>query len=59
MLIDITCIQLHQDIIGSLMFLSQCTRYDITYAVKPLVRAMRKSSKLHVTAAKHILLNLK
>ena len=32
-LLDFTGIQLYQAITGSLMFLSQCTRCDITYAV--------------------------
>ena len=41
------------------MFLSQYTRYDITYAVNQLVRAMNKPSKLHMTAAKHFLRYLK
>ena len=41
------------------MFLSQCTRYDIPYAVNKLARAMSKPSKLHKTAAKHLLRYLK
>ena len=55
MLLDSAGIQLYQAITGSLMFLSQCTRYDITYAVNQLARAMRKPSKLHMTSAKHLL----
>ena len=39
----------YQVITGSLMFLSQCTPYDITYAVNQLARAMNKPSKLHMT----------
>ena len=35
-LLDSTGIQLYQAITGSLMFLSQCARYDITYAVNQL-----------------------
>lgn len=41
------------------MFLSQCTRYDITYAVNQLARAMSKPSKLHMTAGKHLFRCLK
>ena len=59
MLLDSTGIQLYEAITGSLMLLSQCTRYDITYAVNQLVRAMSKPSKLHMTAAKHLLRYLK
>ena len=58
-LLDSTGIQPYQAITVSLMFLSQCTRYDITYAVNQLARAMRKPSKLHMTAAKHLLRCLK
>ena len=59
MLLDSTGIQLYQTITESLMFLSQCTRYDITYAVNQLARAMSKPSKLHMTLAKHLLRYLK
>ena len=59
MLLDSTGIQRYQAIMGSLMFLSQCNRYDITYAVNQLARAMSKPSKLHTTAAKHLLSCLK
>ena len=52
MLLDSTGIELYQAITGSLMFLSQCTRYDIIYTVNQLARAMSKSFKLHMTAAK-------
>ena len=53
MLLDSTGIQLYQAIMGSLMlFLSQCTRYDITYAANQLARAMKKPSELHMSATK-------
>ena len=51
-LLDVTGIQLDQAITESLVFLSQCTRYDIIYAVNQLARDMSKPSKLHMTAAK-------
>ena len=41
------------------MFLTQCTRYEITYAVNQLARTMNKPSKLHVTAARRLLRYLK
>ena len=41
------------------MFLSQCTCCDITYGVNQLARAMSKPSKLHMTAAKHLVRFLK
>ena len=36
LLLDSQRTELCQSITGSLMFLSQCTRYDITYAVNQL-----------------------
>ena len=59
LLLDPTGTELYQSITGSLMFLSQCTCYDITYSVNQLARAMSKPSKLHTTAAKHLLRYLK
>ena len=58
MLLDSTGIQLYQAITGSLVLLGQCTRYDITYTVNSLTRAMSKPSKLHMTEAKHLLRSL-
>ena len=51
-LLDSNSIQLYQTITGPLMFLSQCTRYDFTYAINQQARTMSKPSKLHMTAAK-------
>ena len=59
LLLNSTGTDLYQSITGSLMFLSQCTRSDITYAINQLARAMNKPSKLHMTAAKHLLRYLK
>ena len=59
MLLDSTGIQLYEANTGSPMLLSQCTRYEITYAVNELARAMSKPSKLHMTSAKHLLCYLK
>ena len=44
-----------QAVTGSVMCLGQVTRYDIGYAVNQLARAMSKSSKAHMAAAKHLL----
>ena len=55
LLLGFTGTEHDQYITGSLMFLSQCTRYDITYSVNQLPRAMSKPYKLHITAAKHLL----
>lgn len=56
---DPTGTELYQSSTGSLMCLSQCTRYNITYAVNHLARAMSRPSKLHMTAAKDVLKFLK
>ena len=44
-----------QVITGSVKYLVQVTRYDIGYAVNQLARAMSKTSKAHLAAAKHLL----
>ena len=58
-LLDPTATKLYKSITRFRMLLSQYTRFDITYAVNQLVRAMNKPSKLHMTAAKHFLRYLK
>ena len=45
-------------IMGNLMYPGPVTRYDILYDVKQLARAMSKSSKAHILAAKHLRLYL-
>ena len=47
--------KLYQSIIGSPLYLAQCTRYDLCYAVNQLTRACSKSAEIHMTAAKHAL----
>ena len=59
LLLDPTGTEFYQSITGSLLLLSQCTCYDITYSVNQLARAMSKPYKLHMTAAKHLLRYLK
>lgn len=41
-------------IAGSAMYPSQVARYDTSYAVNQLARAMSKPSKVHMRAAKHL-----
>ena len=57
--LDPTRRELYRSITWSLKFLSQCTRYDVAYAVNQLARARSKPSKLHMTAAKNYLRYLK
>ena len=47
--------KLYQAIIGSLLYLVQCTRYDLCYEVNKLTRACGKPAEIHMTAAKHAL----
>ena len=52
-------VKLYQAIVGSVLYLSQVTRYDICYAVNQLTRASSKPAMIHMTAAKHLLRYLK
>ena len=45
----------YQTITGAVIYFAQVTRYDIFYAVNPLARAMPKSAKVHMGAAKDLL----
>ena len=45
----------YQSITGSLLYLAQCTWYDLRYAVNQLTRACSKPAEIHMTAAKHAL----
>ena len=47
--------KLYQSITGSLLYLAQCTRYDLCYAVDQLTRACSKPAEIHMAAAKHAL----
>ncbi|CAM9555992.1 unnamed protein product, partial [Laminaria digitata] len=44
-----------QAIVSSAMYLSQVTRYGISYAVNQLAKSRSKPSKVHMGAAKHLL----
>ncbi|CAB1117586.1 unnamed protein product [Ectocarpus sp. CCAP 1310/34] len=44
-----------QAITGSLLYLAQCTRYDLSYAVHQLTRACANPAQVHMAAAKHLL----
>lgn len=50
-----TGVQCYEPIPGSLVFLGQCTRWDIVYTVCQLARAMSKPSGAHQVSAKHLL----
>ena len=47
--------KLYQSTTGSLLYLAQCTRYDLCYVVNQLTRACSKPAEIHMTAAKHSL----
>ena len=47
--------KLFQQITGSLLYLSQCSRFDLSYAVHQLTRACSNPAQVHMTAAKHVL----
>lgn len=49
----------YRAIVGALLRLSRCTRYDIAYSVMQLTRASSKRGKAHLTRANHLLLYLK
>ena len=51
--------QLYQSVVGSLMYLSVCTRPDIAYAVGTLARFSSKPGKSHWMAVKRVLRYLK
>lgn len=45
----------YQSITGSILYLAQCTRFDLTYAANQLTRACSGPGQVHMTAAKHVL----
>ena len=47
--------QLYQSLVGSLMYLSVCTRPDLAYAVNTLARFSSKPNRSHWIAAKRVL----
>ena len=54
-LLGVEATKLYQSITGSLLYLAQCTRYDLCYAVNPLTGACSKPAEIHMTAVKHAL----
>ena len=58
-LLDEAGVKLYQTIVGSVQYLAQVTRYDISYTVNQLSRACSKPAILHMTAAKRLLRYLK
>lgn len=51
-LLGATATKLYQAIVGSVLYLTQCTRYDMCYSVNQRMRACSKSEQAHMTAAK-------
>ena len=47
--------QLYQEIVGSLIYLSTCIRWDSAYSVVRLTRAMSNPKDDHMVAAKRVL----
>ena len=47
--------QLYQEIVGSLIYLSTCTRWDIAYSIMQLTRAMSNPKGEHMVTAKRVL----
>ena len=58
-LLDEDGTKLYQSMLGSLLYLSRTTRWDISYAVLQLTRATSKPSTAHLKKAKHVLRYLK
>jgi len=45
----------YKELVGKLMYLSTCTRPDISFAVRELAKFMSNYSLAHWVAAKHLL----
>eukprot|EP00752_Nemacystus_decipiens_P006651 g5979.t1 len=58
-LLDEDGIKTYQSLVGSLLYLSRVSRWDIAFATLELCRAASKPSKAHLTKAKHVLRYLK
>ena len=58
-LLDEDGVKLYQSMVGSLLYLSRTTRWEISYAVRQLTRAASKPSTAHLKKAKHVLRYLK
>lgn len=54
-LLGTTEIKKYQSITGSILYLAQCTRFDLCYAANQLTRACSAPGQVHMTAAKHVL----
>ena len=52
-LLDATGTKLYQAMVGSMVYLTQCTRYAMCYAVNQLTRACTKPAQTHMRPAKH------
>ena len=54
-LLNETMTKLYQAIVGSLIFLTQCTRYDVAFSTMKAARHMAKPTTVHMAAVKRIL----
>ena len=54
-LLGATATKLYQTIVGSVSYLTKCTRYDMCYSVNQFTRACSKPAQAHMAAAKHVL----
>ena len=52
-------IKFYQAIVGSLLYLTQVSRYDMCYAVNQLTGGCSKPAKVHMSAATYVLRYLK
>ncbi|CAM9820608.1 unnamed protein product [Sphacelaria rigidula] len=58
-LLDLQGMKQYQAMVGSLIFLSQCTRFDIAFSVTQVARYMSKPTTEHMAAVKRIFRYLK
>ena len=54
-LLNETMTKLYQAIVESLIFLTQCTRYDVAFSTMQAARHMAKPTSVHMAAVKRIL----
>ncbi|MEP5625713.1 MAG: reverse transcriptase domain-containing protein, partial [Hyphomicrobiales bacterium] len=59
MLLDEIATKGYQAIVGSLIFLTQCTRFDIAFSTMQAARHMSKPTNIHMASVKRILRYLK
>lgn len=58
-LLGATAIKLYNEIVSSLLYLTQASRFGMCHAVNQLTRECGKPTKVHLSADKHVLRYLK